>query len=385
MAGMCVFDSRLLGAARLFGLCRNWKRYIEAVSIFATVMELMADRARIYLDHAATTPVIPAAREAMADALARWANPSSPHSEGRAARAALEDARGRIAAALGWDGEVILTSGASEAIALGLRGGAIASVVEHDAVLAVAGAERLAVDPDAYVELSAINKPTRYAVQSVNNETGVIQPLTEVAASVHDAGGTLFADCSQSAGKLPLPNADIIAVSAHKLGGPPGIGALLTRNLGLLQPTGGQEQGYRRGTENLPAALGFAVALETSLDWLGEAAQLRAILDDAVVAQGGEVVAPASNRLATIGGYRMPSVAASSQLINFDMAGIAVSAGSACSSGALKSSHVLGAMGWDSRAASEVIRVSFGPETTEAEIMRFAEVWRSIAARAQAA
>ena len=346
----------------------------------------MTDHPRIYLDHAATTPVIPAARAAMVDAMDRWANPSSPHSEGRAARAALEDARSRIAAALGWDGEVILTSGASEAIAIALRGGeAIASAAEHDAVLAVAAPERLATDANGYVDASAINKPLGYAVQSVNNETGVIQQLEVIADAVREAGGTLFADCSQSAGKLPLPNADMIAVSAHKLGGPPGIGALLVRELGMLQPTGGQEQGYRRGTENLPAAVGFAVALEAGFDWLAEAARLRTMLDCAIFAQGGEVVAAASNRLATIGGYRTPGVAASSQLINFDMAGIAVSAGSACSSGTLKTSHVLGAMGWDSRAASEVIRVSFGPETTEAEIKRFIDVWRSIAARAQAA
>lgn len=346
----------------------------------------MALGSRIYLDHAATTPVIPAAREAMAEAMARWANPSSPHGEGRAARAALEDARARIAAALGWDGEVILTSGASEAIALALRGGeAIASAVEHDAVLAAAGPERVPVDADGYVDVSSICKAARFAVQSVNNETGVIQPLAEVASRVREAGGTLFADCSQSAGKLPLPDADLIAVSAHKLGGPPGIGALLTRNLGLLQPTGGQEQGYRRGTENLPAAIGLAVALEAGFEWLDEAARLRQMLEEALVAQGGELVAASSNRLASIGSYRMPGVAASSQLINFDMAGIAVSAGSACSSGTLKTSHVLGAMAWDSKAASEVIRVSFGPETTEADIMRFVEVWQGIAARAKAA
>lgn len=346
----------------------------------------MADRPRIYLDHAATTPVIPAAREAMADAMARWANPSSPHSEGRAARAALEDARRRIAAALGWDGEVILTSGASEAIAMALCGGhAIASSVEHDAVLAVCGETRLAVNATGQVEPAAINAPARYAVQSVNNETGVIQPLDKIAAAVRAIGGTLFADCSQSAGKLPLPDADLIAVSAHKLGGPPGIGALLARDLGLLTPTGGQEQGYRRGTENLPAAIGWAAALETNFGWLSEAARLRQILDDAVICAGGEVVAANSERLATIASYRMPGVAASSQLINFDMAGMAVSAGSACSSGTLKTSHVLSAMGWDAVAASEVIRVSFGPETSQAEIVRFIEFWRSIAARAEAA
>jgi len=392
MAGMCVFSIlRLLArAARWFGLCRMWKGYIEAVSIFATIMEslhrFMPPRHRIYLDHAATTPVLGVARAAMMEGLEYWANPSSPHNEGRAARAALEDARERIAAALGWDGEVILTSGASEAIALGLRGGeAIASAVEHDAVLAVTAPERLPVDESGYVDVSAITKPARYAIQSVNNETGVIQPLDDVYDAVRSVGGTLFADCSQSAGKLALPEADLIAVSAHKLGGPPGIGALLTRDLGLLQPTGGQEQGYRRGTENLPATIGFGAALEAGFDWLDQAKRLRVLLEEAIMAEGGEIVAPDSNRLATIGSYRMPGIAASSQLINFDMAGIAVSAGSACSSGTLKTSHVLGAMGWDPVAASEVIRVSFGPETAETDVKHFLEVWRSISKRAKAA
>ena len=340
---------------------------------------------RIYLDHAATTPVIPAAREAMAEAVERWANPSSPHAEGRAARAALEDARRRIASALGWDGEVILTSGASEAIAIGLRGAeAVASAVEHDAVLAVTG-ERVAVDAQGLVDLDALVQPKRYAIQSVNNETGVIQPLAQVAEAVRCHGGTWLADCSQSAGKLPLPDADLIAVSAHKLGGPPGIGALLVRSLGLLQPSGGQEQGYRRGTENLPAVLGFAAALEAGFGWLPEAERLRVMLDQTIVEAGGEVVAHSSLRLATIGYYRMPGVSASSQLIGFDMAGIAVSAGSACSSGTLKSSHVLGAMGWDAQTAGEVVRVSFGPQTSEAEIVRFVQVWHSISARAKAA
>jgi cysteine desulfurase len=338
------------------------------------------------LDHAATTPIIPAAREAMADAMVRWANPSSPHSEGRAARAALENARTRVAAALNWDGEVIFTSGASEAIAIALRGhDAIASAVEHDAVLAVAGATRLPVGPDGYVDRNAIKGPARYAVQSVNNETGVIQPMAEIADIVRANGGILFADCSQSAGKLPLPDADVMCVSAHKLGGPPGMGALLVRNLGLLTPTGGQEQGYRRGTENLPAAIGFATALDAGFAWVEKAVRLRELLDAEVTASGGVVVAEASNRLATIGSYRMPGVAASSQLINFDMAGIAVSAGSACSSGTLKTSHVLGAMGWDERSASEVVRVSFNADTSESDVARFLDVWRNIVIRAKAA
>ena len=362
----------------------NGKRYIEAVTIFATVMERMPLQTRIYLDHAATTPVIPAARDAMVNAMSCWANPSSPHQEGRAARAALEDARARIATALGWDGDVLFTSGASEAIAIGLRHtGAVASSVEHDAVLAVAGPARLPVSPDGYVDINVIDNAARYAVQSVSNETGVIQPMQDIAAAVRDAGGIVFADCSQSAGKLPLPEADLIAVSAHKLGGPPGIGALLTRNLGLLTPTGGQEQGYRRGTENLPAAIGFAVALEAGFSWMEEADRLRKMIDGAIIGSGGVVVASKSERLATIGSYRMPGVAASSQLINFDMAGIAVSAGSACSSGTLKTSHVLRAMGWDERSASEVIRVSFGRDTNESDVNRFIEVWCGIATRAK--
>jgi cysteine desulfurase len=338
---------------------------------------------RLYLDHAATTPVVPAARAAMAEALERWANPSSPHADGRQARAALEEARMRIKSALGWDGELLFTSGASEAIGLGLRGfDAVASAVEHDAVLAAVGDEaRIAVDAGSLVKPGNIAAGRRYAIQQVNNETGIIQPLAQLGAAVRAGGGLLFADCSQGAGKLPLPEANLIAISAHKLGGPPGIGALLVRNLGLLQPTGGQEKGYRRGTENLPAVMGFAAALEAGFGWMEEAARLRAKLDTAI----GDVVAKDSPRIATIASYRMPGVSASSQLIGFDLAGISVSAGSACSSGTLKTSHVLGAMGWDDKAASEVVRVSFGPGTSEADIDRFIAAWHSIRERAQAA
>lgn len=342
---------------------------------------------RLYLDHAATTPVVPAAREAVADALGRWANPSSPHGEGRAARAALEAARGRIGKALGWVGEILFTSGASEAIALALNGfDAVASAVEHDAVLAAVGDEsRIAVDANGIVQLGAIAKGRRYAIQQVNNETGVIQPLAKLGAAIRQGGGLLVADCSQGAGKLPLPDADIIILSAHKLGGPPGLGALLVNDLALLRPTGGQEKGYRRGTENLPAVAGLAAALEAGFDWLDDAAMLRAKLDKAIEAAGGEVVAKAAPRLATIGSYRMPGISASSQLIAFDLAGISVSAGSACSSGTLKTSHVLTAMGWDAKSAGEVIRVSFGPQTSEADIDRFMAAWKAIRERAQAA
>ncbi|KQM88865.1 aminotransferase [Sphingomonas sp. Leaf23] len=318
----------------------------------------------------------PEAIAAVAEGMARWANPSSPHAEGRAARRALEDARACIASALGWDGEVILTSGASEALAIALRGhDAVASSVEHDAVLRVVEGERVPVGADGLIELAALPDGRRVAVQSANSETGVLQPLAEVAA----LGGVLVADCSQSAGKLPLPPADLIVVSAHKLGGPPGIGALLVRDFALLTPTGGQEQGYRGGTENLPGALGFAAALEAPRDWFERAAVLRADLDARIRAGGGEIVADASPRIATIAAYRLPGRSAAAQLMRLDSAGFAVSAGSACSSGTLKTSHVLSAMGMDTKAASEVIRVSFGWNTTAAEIDAFAAAWSAMA------
>jgi cysteine desulfurase len=166
------------------------------------------------------------------------------------------------------------------------------------------------------------------------------------------------------------------------MGAAPGVGALLLRDLSLLRPTGGQEQGYRRGTENLPGIMAFVAALENGYAWMDGANTLRAQLEQEILQAGGEIVAAESMRIATIGGYRMPGVSAQSQLIGFDLAGISVSAGSACSSGTIKSSPVLAAMGWDDKAASEVIRVSFGPETAAADIERFLENWRSIKARA---
>ncbi len=355
---------------------------------------------RLYLDHAATTPMLLDAREAMRAAIARWANPSSPHAEGRAARAQLEDARRRVAEQLGWTGEVIFTSGATEAIRIALTRGKcdarIVTSVEHEAVhRAAANAYLLPVQADGTVlpdalagRLGALGaKAPLIALQAVNNETGVRQPLDQLLPIVRRAGGLLLTDCAQSAGKAPLPDADLIAISAHKFGGPPGVGALLARDLGLLAPSGGQEKGYRAGTENLPGAVAMAVALEQPRGWVDRAADLRAHLDGAIEASGGEIVAKRSPRLATIAAYRMPGVAGSAQLIQLDLAGIAVSAGSACSSGTLKTSHVMSAMGWKDKEAGEVIRVSFGPETSRADIYRFIEAWKRIAdgARSRAA
>lgn len=373
------------------GLCETFRAYIGSNRDFAIFSGTFVLSARLYLDHAATTPMVAAARAAMLDGIDRWANPSSPHAEGRAARAALEDARGRIKAALGWEGELIFTSGASEAIAIGLgrtqADAVIVAATEHDAVhRAQPEAFFLPIGPDGMVAADALTgrlgalaaRLPLVAIQSANNETGVVQPLDALIAVARRAGGIVFADCSQSAGKLPLPDADMIAVSAHKLGGPPGIGALLIKDLSLITPSGGQEKGYRSGTENLPAALGFAAALEANRGWLTRAADLRAHLDGAIEAAGGLVVARSAPRIATIAAYHMPGLASSAQLIQFDMAGIAVSSGSACSSGTLKSSRVLAAMGWDEKDASEVVRVSFGPETNRADIYRFLETWKRI-------
>lgn len=346
---------------------------------------------RIYLDHAATTPVLPAARQAMAEALGRWANPSSPHREGRAAKAMLEDARRRIAAALDWSGPILFTSGASEALALALgraeAGSRYRSPLEHDAVLRAAPeALELELDAGGRVSLDRVaGQRPLVAVQYANNEIGLIQPLAEIASEVWGRGGLLLADCAQTAGKLPLPDADMIAISAHKFGGPPGIGALLVRDLGQLSPSGGQEQGYRAGTENLPAILGMAAALEAGRAWLELAGELRARLDAALIGAGAELVAADRPRIATIAAYRMRGVSAQAQLVQFDISGIAVSAGSACSSGSLKSSRVLAALGWPDETASEVIRVSFGRDTTEAEVDRFAALWTELASRRRAA
>lgn len=346
---------------------------------------------RLYLDHAATTFVLQNARQAMLDGFEKWANPSSLHADGRAARAALNEARERIKAALGWDHELIFTSGATEALAIALgrslADAFIVSAVEHEAVHRLApeayflpvGSDGLVARDALYGRLAALGaKRPLVAIQHANNETGVLQPLEDLGDVVRTAGGILLADCAQSAGKLTLPDADIIAVSAHKLGGPPGIGALLVRDLGLIAPSGGQEKGYRGGTENLPGALGFAAACETSRAWMARAADLRLHLDGAIEAAGGSIVAKASPRIATIASYRMPGKPASAQLIQFDMAGIGVSAGSACSSGTLKSSRVLAALGWNETEAGETVRVSFGPDTSRADIYRFIEAWKRI-------
>ncbi|MBB3346251.1 cysteine desulfurase [Sphingomonas sp. BK069] len=340
--------------------------------------------APVYLDHAATAPLTAGARTAMVEGMTHWANPSSPHAAGRAARAALERARGQVAAAYGWRHEALFTSGASESLAIALgravAGRRVVSAVEHDAALRAAGAaEVLPVDPLGRLDPAWIGDVAGavVAVQWCNSETGVRQPIAAIAQAVHARGGILLVDAAQMPASDELAgHADLIALSAHKRGGPPGIGALLVRDLAVLHPSGGQERGYRPGTENLPGALGYAAALaEPEPDH--EA--LRARLDDLIRRSGGEVVGEGAERHAAIGSYRMPGVAAAAQLIRFDLDRIAVSAGSACASGSLKPSHVLRAMGWSEDAAREVVRVSFGRTTTAAEVERFAAAWRAVA------
>ncbi|HKP35020.1 MAG TPA: aminotransferase class V-fold PLP-dependent enzyme, partial [Sphingomicrobium sp.] len=198
-------------------------------------------------------------------------------------------------------------------------------------------------------------------------------------------GSLLLADCAQAAGKSPLPDADFVAVSAHKFGGPPGVGALLVKELTTLRPSGGQERGYRRGTENWPAVAGMAAALATQAfaDAMPRLESLRQKLEGEIADAGGVVIAAGAARIATIGSYAMPGVGSASQLVQLDLAGISVSAGSACSSGSMKSSRVLAAMGLPDDLASSVIRVSFGPRTNEQDVERFLGEWRRIRDRAQ--
>ena len=349
---------------------------------------------RIYLDHAATTPLRPEARAAMEAGFGLWANPSSPHAEGRKARAVLEDARERIKQALGWEGELIFTSGASEAAALALgsaRGGRrMVSAVEHDAVVnAAPGAMVIPVGCDGQVDQGAIERALAsegmpvVAVQSINSETGAQQDIAEICALVGQAGGISVIDASQSAGKYrPCIPSSMVILSAHKFGGPIGIGALLVKDFSLLEPSGGHERGYRRGTENLPAALGMAAALEAA----GEP-YLQAGVGEAIARFAADVRAVGgiwhadSFGIPTdlIHAVAMPGLSGTAQVLRFDMAGISVSQGSACSSGTMKRSRVLDALGVDPDIADRTIRVSLGWSTTRAEVERFAQVWLEMA------
>ncbi len=325
---------------------------------------------RIYLDHAATSPLRPEARAAMEAGFRIWANPSSPHAEGRKSKAALEDARDRIKRALGWDGELIFTSGASEALAIGLQRAKvdrrIVSAVEHDAVF------RAAPDAELFSDDAEFDARTVLAIQHVNSETGTINPLADMLDTIRPTGAMVLADCSQSAGKLDLPDADMLVISAHKFGGPIGIGALLVRDFNLLDPIGGHERGYRQGTENLPGAMGMAAALEAD-DWQ-TAPDDRSAFAEALSTD----IVSIGKRADYIAALTHPSISAQALLIRLDAMGFAVSAGSACSSGTLKKSRVLDAFGVPDDVAARTIRVSIGWNTAPEELEQFAGAWASL-------
>jgi cysteine desulfurase len=357
----------------------------------------MADhKNRIFLDHAATTAVLPEARAALARGFDAWANPSSPHAEGRKSRALLEEARTTLCEVLGWRHDVIFTSGASEAVEIAAARSRIAGrahgATEHAIVPHAMGAssKTIPVSSDGLIDEAALDRalaegPALVAIQMVNNETGILQPLDRLAPKIREAGSLLLADCAQSASKAPLPDADFIALSAHKLGGPPGIGALLVKDLGTLEPVGGQERGYRRGTQDAPSAMAFAAAVATRPYDMERLAQLRTRLDDGVRQAGGVVIGETSPRLPTIGAISLPGASNASLLVQFDLAGIAVSAGSACSSGKMKESAVLAAMGVAPDIAGGFLRISFSPSTTETDVDAFLAEWNRIASRQRAA
>ena len=340
----------------------------------------------------------------MEEGFARWANPSSPHAEGRKARAALEDARERVKRALGWKGEVIFTSGASEAAEVAFGGsqsteGAFISAVEHSAIdLAAFENRKVPVLADGSVNLFALKKALSdddlmpnalevgvldIAIQHINSETGNRQNLKDVRTTIVAEEDRLIVDCAQSAGKFPIPpEADMAIISAHKLGGPIGVGALLVKDFAQLNPSGGQERGYRRGTENLPGVLGMAAALEAC----GEPYLDPAILEplDQLAQECRELGGTwLSDRLSDptpyIRAIAMPKMSGSAQVMRFDMAGISVSQGSACSSGTMKTSHVLQAMEVEPEVANRTIRASFGWTTTREEVERFCTVWLDLA------
>jgi cysteine desulfurase len=367
-------------------------------------MSVSAPLRASYLDYNASAPVRPAVIEAMVGALGSVGNPSSVHRAGRTARRSLEHAREAVAALVGAPPDaVVFTSGGTEANnqALGsVRGPGLVSAVEHDSVLAAApDAERLPVDALGRVDLErladrlAAVRPALVSVMLANNETGVVQPVAEVAELAHRHGALVHCDAVQAAGKLALELAalgvDLLTLSAHKLGGPQGVGALVLGD-GIEPPAllrgGGQERRRRPGTENLPGVVGFGRAAELALedrDWRSRVGALRDRLEAEIlaVAPAARVYGRGAERLANTSCLSMPGVSNQTQLIAFDLAGIAVSTGSACSSGKVGPSHVLAAMGVDPAEAATAIRVSLGWASTATDVERFVATWSRLHAR----
>jgi cysteine desulfurase len=361
-----------------------------------------------YLDYNATAPVRPEVAAAVAETLSTVGNPSSVHGFGRAARARLETAREQVAALVGArPAQVVFTSGGTEANNLSLavtgRQRVLVSAIEHDSVLKAVAAESIPVDRRGIVDLAALERllatrpaPGVVAVMLANNETGVIQPVAEAARIAHACGALLHCDAVQAVGKIAVDfnalGVDMLTLSAHKLGGPAGTGALIVADhvqLTALQRGGGQERGRRAGTENLAGIVGFGVAAEIAAAELGAMARLAELRDDleqrALAAVPGAVLfGRDAQRLANTSCLALPGVSSEVQVMALDLAGVAVSAGSACSSGKVQPSHVLRAMGANAATAGSAIRISLGWGSTAEDVDRFLEAWCTLAARSRA-
>jgi cysteine desulfurase len=373
----------------------------------------MADR--VYLDWNATTPLRPEAKAAMAAAWELSGNPSSVHAEGRQARRLVEEARAAVAGAVGAvPRNVVFTSGGTEANALALTPGfsrssspaaerLLISGVEHASVLSggrfPAGAiEIVEVTRSGIVDLAHLRArlegrpPALVSLMLANNETGAIQPVAEAAGVVHAAGGLLHVDAIQALGKIPFDlhtlKADIVTLSAHKIGGPKGVGAVvLAEGLSGFDPLvrgGGQELGRRAGTENVAGIAGFGAAVGISMTALiGELARLEGLRDrlEQGLKQTEESIIFSEDvqRLPNTTLFTVPGLKAETAVIAFDLAGIAVSSGSACSSGKVQPSHVLQAMGLGPDLAQGAVRLSLGWSTSDEDINRCLEAWRKLA------
>jgi cysteine desulfurase len=362
-------------------------------------------KARVaYLDHNATTPVRPEAAAALADALTRGGNASSVHGLGREARLRVEAAREEVAALVGAkSAEVFFTAGGTEANNQALREcarpAAIVSAVEHDSVLkARPDAIPAPVTSDGIVDLAALDallagKNAIVSVMLANNETGVIQPVAEVAALAHSHGALVHCDAVQAAGRIAIEmdalGVDYLTLSAHKIGGALGAGALVAREGVPLAPLirgGGQERGMRAGTENVPAIAAFGVAARLAREGV-PLAHLSALRDDMerrllAVCPTARVFGKGAKRLPNTTQISMPGVAAETQVIALDLDGVAVSAGSACSSGRVETPRVLTAMGVDETMAKCAIRISLGWNSTAEDVDRLVAAWRALHERA---
>jgi cysteine desulfurase len=354
----------------------------------------------VYLDANATEPLRPEARAATLAALGVTGNPSSVHTAGRAARRILEDAREMLAARFGTLAQnIVFTSGGTEADALAIHAlgrdrRLIIGATEHDAVRSAApGAMLLPVDRDGVADLDTLaawladGPPALACLMLANNETGTIQPVAAAAALCRRHSGLLHVDAVQAAGRLDAAlsalGAHSIAISSHKLGGPPGAGALLLApEVAAIAPLitgGGQERGRRGGTPPLPAIAGFAAAAAAATD-ASHLAPLRDAVETAAIAAGAVVCGAGASRLVNTACLALPGVRADAQVIALDLEGIAVSAGAACSSGKVTASHVLAAMGLG-LLAGQAIRVSLPWNATQADVAAFAAAYRRMAER----